>query len=114
MMGRALSGLAALALAGCASQLSYDLGKAEKPCHEQTFTGKAALVSCLTAQERPVWAQDEPQTLDLYDQYAEARDGLARERDAGTLAEKDYESRLADITSDFRSRIAERRQSATR
>jgi hypothetical protein len=111
--GDAMRGLAALAvaaaLAGCASQLTYDLGKAEDSCHDQKFPTKSALVACLTAQERPVWAKDEPQTLDLYDQYATARAALAQQRDAGTLSEDQYEKQLGDTNSDFRARISARR-----
>lgn len=100
---------AALCLAGCDSQLAYDLGKAEKPCHAEQFTEKAALVECLAARERPVWAQDEPQTLALYDQYATAREALAKDRDAGTISEKEYEERLGQVSGDFRARVTEAR-----
>ena len=105
---------AALALAGCDSQLAYDLGKAEKPCHAANFAAKSALVDCLTSRERPVWATDEPQTLDLYDQYAAARGELAKQRDAGTLSEKDYETRLGEISRDFRARVTDARAAAAR
>ena len=99
----------ALALAACASKLTYDLGKAEDPCHAQNFTKKSDLAACLVAHERPVWAADEPQTLDLYDQYAAARGNLAQQRDAGTLNEDQYEKQLSDLNADFRARIADRR-----
>jgi hypothetical protein len=105
---------AALALAGCDSQLAYDLGKAEKPCHAENYEKKSPLVECLTARERPVWAQDEPQTLGLYDQYATARAELAQERDEGTISEKAYEAQLADLSRDFRARVSDARAAAAR
>ena len=110
----AVAAAAALGLAACDSQLAYDLGKAEKPCHAEKYTGKSALVACLAGHERPVWAQDEPQTLDLYDQYAAARAELAQDRDAGTISEEDYDKRLADLSSDFRARVTDARAAATR
>jgi hypothetical protein len=99
----------ALALAGCASQLSRDLGNAEGPCHEETFAKKAELATCLALHERPVWAKDEPQTLDLYDRFAAARAALAKERDDGTISEKQYDRQLADVAADLRKQIAARR-----
>jgi hypothetical protein len=103
---------AALGLAGCASQLAYDLGKAEGPCHAEKYVEKSALVECLAARERPVWSADEPQTLDLYDQYAAARAALARERDAGTITEKAYDERLGQLAGDFRARVTDARAAA--
>ncbi len=111
-MRRLISLAMALALGGCASQLTYDLGKAEDPCHAETFAKKADLAACLAARERPVWAKDEPQTLDLYDQYAAARAALATQRDDGTLSEEQYEKQLADVSADFRARITDRRAEA--
>lgn len=108
-MGRILLMAGVLALGGCASQLTYDLSKAEDPCHAERFAKKSDLVACLAQHERPVWAKDEPQTLDLYDQYAAARAALAARRDAGTLSEDQYEQKLADLSRDFRARVSDRR-----
>jgi hypothetical protein len=104
-----VAAVAALTLAGCASRLSRDLGAAEDPCHETDFAKKAALATCLELHERPVWAKDEPQTLDLYDRFAAARDRLAKERDGGAISEKQYEQQLADVAADLRGQIAARR-----
>lgn len=104
--------IGALTLAGCASRLQYDLGKAEAPCHRQDFTEKTALVQCLATAERAVWQTDEPQTLDLYDEFAAGRAELAKERDAGTLSEEEYEKRLDALAKDFRARVAARRETA--
>ncbi len=102
----------ALLTAGCASQLSYDLGKAEHSCHAETWTTKTALDACLAGHERPVWAKDEPQTLDLYDGYAAARGELAREFDRHALSEDQYSDRLDQLTQDFHARIIARRKAA--
>jgi hypothetical protein len=104
--------MGALALASCASRLQWDLGSAERPCHRQDFKEKTALVQCLAAAERPVWAKDEPQTLDLYDQFATGRAELAKERDAGTVSEHEYETRLGALAREFRAKIAERRKAS--
>jgi hypothetical protein len=98
-----------MALAGCASQLVYDLGKADDPCRAEKFATKSELVACLTAHERPVWAQDEPQTLDIFDQYAAARAALAAQLDSGALTEEQYDKQLADTNSDFHARVVDRR-----
>ncbi|MGH6737675.1 MAG: hypothetical protein ACREDY_01335 [Bradyrhizobium sp.] len=104
---------ASLLVSACSSQLAYDLGKAEDECHARTWSSKAALVGCLHAQERPVWAKDEPQTLDLYDGFAAARKELAQQFDRGTLGDSQYRDRLARIADDFRARITERRKAAS-
>lgn len=108
-MRQLLAVATALALAGCASQLSHDLGSAEDPCHEATFAEKAELATCLELHERPVWAKDEPQTLDLYDRFAAARKVLAKQRDDGAISEKKYDQHLADVAADLRKQIAVRR-----
>lgn len=100
----------ALALAGCATQLQSDLGKAEEPCHKQDFPQKTALSQCLAQAERPIWAKDAPQTLDIYDQFAAGRAALAKERDAGTLNDKQYDDQLEALAKDLRARIASRQQ----
>lgn len=102
----------ALALSACASALQSDLATAEAPCHKQKFAEKTALAQCLTEAERPVWAKDEPQTLDLYDRFAAGRTALAERRDAGTLSEEEYEQRLDALAQDLRGRIAARRAAA--
>jgi hypothetical protein len=101
---------AALFAAGCTSQLSYDLGMAEDACHARTWPTKAALAACLTARERPVWAKDEPQTLDLYDGFAAARGELAQAFDRGALSGDQYSDRLDQLAQDFHARIMARRQ----
>jgi hypothetical protein len=45
---------------------------------KRTFRDKSSLVQCLTEHERPVWAKEEPATLDLYDNFAAQRAELAR------------------------------------
>lgn len=103
--------LFAVATAGCASQLSYDLGKSDESCHDQQWSSKVALVRCLEAHELPVWTKDEPATLDLYKEFAAARDTLAQQRDQGTLTEQQYGDRLAALEHDVRARITDRRLS---
>jgi hypothetical protein len=101
---------AAFALAGCSTQLQSDLGKAEAPCHRDKPATKLALARCLDVAEAPVWARDEPQTLDLYREFAGGRAAIAKERDAGTITEKDYDTKLGALAQDMRARIAERRE----
>ena len=108
-LGLGLILAASFGVAACASQLAYDLGKAEEPCHAEKYVAKSPLVECLAGRERPVWARDEPQTLDLYDQFAAAREALAQERDAGKLTDAEYEKRLSDLAGDFRARVTDRR-----
>jgi predicted RNA polymerase sigma factor len=98
-----------MALAGCASQLVYDIGKADDPCRAKKFATKSELVACLTEHERPVWVQDEPQTLDIFDQYSAARASLAAQLDSGALTEEQYDKQLADTNSDFHARVIDRR-----
>src|SRR5579885_711190 len=97
--------------AACSSQLSYDLGKAEDACHETRWPGKEPLVRCLDARERPVWAKDEPATLDLYNRFARERADLASQFDQGKLDEAQYRDRLAAVEHDLRAEITARRQS---
>lgn len=110
-MRRLMLLLGTFALAGCASQLQYDLGRAERPCHGQEFSQKSALAQCLTRTERPVWAKDDPQTIALYDEFATSRAELAKERDAGTITEEQYDQRLKALAQDLRARIGTVRQS---
>jgi hypothetical protein len=112
MMRLGLILAAALGVASCDSPLAYDLGKAEQPCHAERYAQKSALVECLAERERPVWQRDEPQTLDLFDQYAAQRGAIAKERDAGTLTDDQYEKRLSDLAREFRARVTDRRAAA--
>jgi hypothetical protein len=98
-------------LAGCSqSKLGADLHEAGNDCRSQNFTEKTALVTCLNAHERPVWAKDDPKTLDIYDHFAEQRVALARQFDSGALTQKQYREQLDQLETQSRAAIAERRQ----
>jgi hypothetical protein len=112
-MRRSIAVFAALALAGCSTQLQSDLGTAEAPCHEAKFADKTELAQCLDKVEEPVWAKDDPKTLDLYDEFAQGRAELSKERDAGTLTDTQYDDRLEALAKDLRAQIADRRKTAT-
>ncbi|HWI26994.1 MAG TPA: hypothetical protein VN668_08475 [Stellaceae bacterium] len=99
-----------LLLAGCSSsKLVTDLRQADDPCRDKDWPNKTALVSCLAAHERPVWAQEEPSTLDLYDDYARKRQALAQQRDQGSLTEEQYNKQLWALDHASRDKISERR-----
>ena len=99
-MRRILIAAAGLLVASCSSQLSYDLGKAEDACHDETWPEKASLVRCLGARERPV-----------YDQFAKEREDLALQFDQGALTDAQYRERLAQVSKDLRAQVTERRKS---
>jgi hypothetical protein len=100
-----------LLVAACArSQLVSDLHSAEAPCRDQHFKDKAALDDCLGARERPVWAREDPATLDLYDGFARARAALARQYDGGTITERQYNDKLDQLESETAKTIDQRRQ----
>ena len=101
-----------LLLAGCAarSQFVSDLHSAEAPCRDQHFKDKAALDDCLGARERPVWAREDPATLDLYDGFAKARAALARQYDSGAITEGQYSDKLDQLESDTAKAIDQRRK----
>jgi hypothetical protein len=102
--------LATILLAAGCSVLRSDLSGAEAPCHNRKFSTKTEFVQCLAAQERPVWAKDEPATLDLYDAYDGQRAALAQKRDRDELTEDQYRSDLETLGTEMRQRIAERRR----
>jgi hypothetical protein len=107
----ALTMAALLLLAACArSQLSSDLHDAQAPCRDQSFKEKSALVACLDAHERPVWAKDDPGTLDIYDHFAQQRAALARQYDSGAITHQQYSSQLDQLESDARNQLAQRRK----
>lgn len=112
---RLMVAAAMLLLAGCArTQLGSDLHKVDAACEDQNFKNKSGLVSCLTEQERPVWAKDEPGTLDLYDSFAQQRARLAQQYDSGAITQQQYSDRLDQIETDTRKQLVERRkQTAT-
>ena len=95
---------------GGGGKLASDIRAADKPCRDQNFEQKTPLVECLSQHERPVWARDEPRTLGLYDQYAERRAALARQRDAGTISALQYDDQLASTDHEFRERVTAARQ----
>ena len=111
-MRRWLALCAALATAGCGSQLQRDLRAADARCDEGKAAGKAAFVACLDAQDRPVWAHEEPATLDLYDGFARRRAALARQLDQGTIDDAHYRAELASTVKDFKGQVAARRAAA--
>jgi hypothetical protein len=99
-----------LALAGCASnQLTADLRAAQEPCRAQHFEDKSSLVRCLNERERPIWAKEEPSTLDLFDRFAAQRTELARRYDGGRLSSEQYQTELRRIEAGTRTQLAERR-----
>jgi hypothetical protein len=101
-----------LLLAACAarSQLVSDLHSADAPCRDQHFKDKAGLDDCLSARERPVWAREDPATLDLYDGFAKARAALARQYDSGAITEGQYSDQLDQLESATAKAIDRRRQ----
>ncbi len=115
MVGRKRRSVLALSMllfvAACArSQLVSDLHSAEAPCRDQHFKDKAALDDCLGARERPVWAKDDPATLDLYDGFARARAALARQYDSGAITERQYSDKLDQLETETAKAIDQRRQ----
>jgi hypothetical protein len=97
------------ALAGCASnQLTADLRSAQEPCLAQHFQDKSSLVRCLNEHERPVWAKEEPGTLDLFDHFSAQRTRLARRYDGGGLSSEQYQTELRRIEAGTRTLLAER------
>ena len=100
----------ALGLAGCASnQLTSDLRSAQEPCRVQHFQDKSSLVHCLNERERPVWAKEDPDTLDLFDHFAAERMELARRHDGGVLTREQYQAELQRIEAGTRAQLAARR-----
>jgi hypothetical protein len=100
-----------LLLAACAkSQLVSDLHSAEAPCRDQHFKEKVALDDCLGARERPVWAREDPATLDLYDGFARARAALARQYDSGAITERQYSDKLDQLETETAKAIDQRRK----
>ncbi|HUC68503.1 MAG TPA: hypothetical protein VMA53_24000 [Stellaceae bacterium] len=100
-----------LSLAACAhSQFVSDLHSAEAPCRDQHFKDKAGLDDCLSAHERPVWAREDPATLDLYDGFARARAALARQYDSGAITERQYSDQLEQLESATAKAIDQRRK----
>jgi hypothetical protein len=109
--GRILTLAMLLLLAACAkSQLVSDLQSAEAPCRDEHFTDKAGLDDCLGVHERPVWAKDDPATLDLYDGFARARAALARQYDSGAITERQYSDRLDQLEADTAKALDQRRK----
>lgn len=106
---------AALLLWGCTkTQLGADLHSADTSCEDRHFKDKTALVACLAKTERPVWARDEPATIDLYDDFAKQRTELARQYDSGAITQQQYRDRLDQLTASTRTKLTERRrQTAT-
>jgi hypothetical protein len=103
----------ALFLCGCAqSPLAYDLRAADAACYLQRWPDRSAQIACLTAHERPVWARDDPTTLELFDGFAERRAELARQFDDAALSPDAYRAALEQTEASFRERIAARRESA--
>ena len=99
-----------LTLADCASnQLTADLRSAQEPCRTQPFQERSSLVRCLNERERPVWAKEEPGTLDLFDRFAAERTALARRYDGRALTPEQYQSELRRIEDGTRAQLAERR-----
>jgi hypothetical protein len=100
-----------LSLAACAqSQLASDLHSAEAPCRDQHFKDKTGLDDCLSAHERPVWAKEDPATLDLYEGFAKARAQLARQYDSGAITEGQYSDQLDQLESATAKAIDQRRK----
>jgi hypothetical protein len=107
----ALAIAALVLLAACArTPLGSDLHAAGADCRTQQFSDKAALVACLNQHERPVWAKDDPATLDIYDHFAEQRTALARRYDSGAITEPQYRAELDQLEADSRAALAERRK----
>ncbi|HEV2546348.1 MAG TPA: histidine kinase dimerization/phospho-acceptor domain-containing protein [Stellaceae bacterium] len=99
-----------LALAGCASnQLTADLSSAHELCRAQHFHDKLSLVRCLNERERPVWAKEDPGTLDLFGRFAAERTEFARRYDGGALTAEQYQAELRRIEAGTRAQLAERR-----
>jgi hypothetical protein len=67
-----------LLLGGCAN-LKEDLpaAQAKANCDGRQWPTVAALADCHSVSERPVWQQDEPDTLDLFDRFDRRRHALA-------------------------------------
>lgn len=109
---RPLAVLATVLLAaGCtSSKLVSDLHSADAPCRDQDFKQKSPLDACLSAHEQPVWAKDEPATLDIYEGYDRARAELARQRDSGTLTEDQYSDKLDQLNSQTAKELGDRRR----
>jgi hypothetical protein len=100
---------AIVTLAGCASnQLTADLRSAQEPCRAQHFQDKSSLVRCLNEHERPVWAREDPGTLDLFDRFAAQRTELAQRYDGGGLSAEQYQAELRRIEAGTRAQLAER------
>ena len=107
----ALTVAAMLLLAACArTQLGADLHAAGADCRTQQFNDKSALVACLNAHERPVWAKDDPATLDIYDQFARHRATLAQQYDSHAITEQQYRAQLDQLEADSRAELAQRRK----
>lgn len=105
-----LAAAAIVALAGCASnQLTADLRSAQEPCRAQHFQDKSSLVRCLNERERPVWAKEDPRTLDLFDRFAAQRTELAQRYDGGGLSAEQYQAELRRIEAGTRAQLTERR-----
>jgi hypothetical protein len=103
---------ALLALGGCAerSQLGSDLHAAGDACRQQNFKDKTSLDECLTAHERPLWAKEEPATLDVYDRFAQQRLDLARQYDSGAITRTQYSDKLDQLKSDIRHELRRRHE----
>ena len=96
-------------IVGCTSnQLTADLRSAQEPCRAQHFQDKSSLVRCLNERERPVWAKEDPGTLDLFDRFAAERTELARRYDGGALTREQYEAELRRIETGTRAQLTER------
>lgn len=110
----ALALMTALMLAGCArTQLAADLRAAQAPCRDREFKDKSALAACLGEHERPVWAKDDPATLDIYDGFARERAALARHYDDGAITRQQYDAQLDRLESDARTQLAQRHKQAS-
>lgn len=109
----ALAAAIALLLASCArTQLASDLQAAQAPCRDQGFKDKSALVTCLSEHERPVWARDDPATLDIYDRFAQDRAALARQYDDKAITQQQYRAQLDRLEAESREQLAERHKRA--
>lgn len=111
---RHLSGVGAMLvaalLAACSTQLESDLSHADGVCRDRDWPTKTALVSCLAAQERPVWAKDEPATLDVYDSYAARRRALAEALDQKKLTSDQYDDKLDELNRRAGAALKQRRR----
>jgi hypothetical protein len=80
--------VACVAVAGCVHNMGADLAQVDAPCSQQLTALQQ--VNCMEPAERVVWARDSPQTISLYEAFAQYRRRLAEAVNVERLPYNDY------------------------